>query len=58
MECHCIVLHAITPEDRERVVKELDRARHAGDSKAITLCLAQLSACPFQNRTEQPVATE
>ena len=51
MECHCIVLHATTPEDRERVVKELDRARHAGDSKTITLCsLSSLPAVPEQDR--------
>ena len=52
MDCHCIILHATTPDDRERVVKELDRARHAGDSKAITTALAQLSSCPFQKRAE------
>lgn len=58
MECHCIILHATTPEMRERVVKALEQARHMGDSTAITLCLAQLGPCPSQTKADKLLETK
>lgn len=56
-QCHCLIRHAITPDERARATLALNTARAAGDSLGITVALYALTACPSQNPTDQ-VATD
>lgn len=47
-ECHCIIRHAITPEEREEAKKALDSAREVGDSLGTMIALNALTPCPAQ----------
>ena len=44
-ECHHIIRHARTPEERDIVVRRLDDARVTGDMNEMSLCLAMLGKC-------------
>jgi len=49
MACYCIIAHPESPEERERVVEALHRARELGDEPAVMLAMAQLTGrCPGQ----------
>jgi hypothetical protein len=52
--CHCILVHALTPEDRERAVERLEYARITGDLNGIVLTMIQLGPCPCQDQPEDP----
>ncbi|MFB7442885.1 hypothetical protein ACFC01_32030 [Streptomyces mirabilis] len=45
--CFCVIAHAVTPADRERISKSIDYAREIGDLQALPLLLLQLTGrCP------------
>ncbi|MCZ1001205.1 hypothetical protein O1M63_29130 [Streptomyces mirabilis] len=45
--CFCVIAHAVTPADRERISKSIDYARKVGDLQALPLLLLQLTGrCP------------
>lgn len=44
--CRCWIRHAISPEYREKISKELGHAREMGDNVGVIVALAQLSPCP------------
>ena len=49
-ECHCLIHHPRTPEEREQVDQALEYARRVGDPVGIEIALAQLSGpCPAWN---------
>lgn len=45
MECHCIIYHPQTPEEREKVEQMLADARSLGDHVGIMVAIAQLAGC-------------
>jgi len=50
-ECHCLIHHPQTPEERLEVEHELAYARQTGDATCIAIALAQLSGpCPVWER--------
>ena len=51
--CHCIIKHAITPEEKEAVKKQLDYARKIGDSDVVTLAIAQLQPCQNESMVNE-----
>lgn len=46
MACHCLFLHATTPEEVERVREILMSSREIGDSVGVMIALARLRPCP------------
>lgn len=45
--CFCLIAHAVTPDDRERISEAIAYARDIGDLQALPLLLAQLAGpCP------------
>lgn len=45
--CFCVIAHAITPADRERISESIRYAREIGDLQALPLLLLQLTgSCP------------
>lgn len=44
-ECHCMIRHPRSAEERKRVVEALSYARSVGDTVGIMLTMAQLGAC-------------
>jgi hypothetical protein len=49
-ECHCVFRHAITPDERAAVSKELDYSRKISDLRGIQLALVRLAGyCPARN---------
>ena len=52
-ECHCIVYHPGTPEERQKVVDHLEYARKIGDVGDIPIIIAQLGPCPSRQESTQ-----
>jgi hypothetical protein len=50
--CRCIIRHAITPDERAEIGKDLQYYRSIGDRRGIILSLAMLQPCPS---VEDPV---
>lgn len=50
--CRCFVRHAITPEEREQVGKNLDYARSVGDNVGTMLSIMQLGHCPSADKDD------
>lgn len=46
MACHCLFLHATTPEEVEQVAEILKSSREIGDSVGVMIALARLQPCP------------
>jgi hypothetical protein len=44
--CHCIIRHAITPDERAEVGDVLHYSRSIGDRRGIMLSLWALQPCP------------
>ncbi|MFF4504856.1 hypothetical protein [Streptomyces sp. NPDC001401] len=45
--CFCVIAHAVTAADRERIRNAIDYAREVGDLEALPLLLLQLTGpCP------------
>ncbi len=45
-ECHCLIRHAINPEDRAVALDRLRRSRQVGDESGTLIALASLGPCP------------
>ncbi len=46
-DCHCLIRHPFTDQERAEVAQALEYARAIGDPTGIMLALAQLTgACP------------
>lgn len=53
-DCHCVIRHPVTAEQREEVVEALGYARRVGDLTGILLALAQLAGpCPARDDQEK-----
>ena len=46
-QCHCIIYHPQTPQERQQVKDKLAYARRIGDYVGIQLALAQLTVKPW-----------
>jgi len=44
MECHCLIRHAITLDERAIMAHRLEEARMIGDMNGIIIALASLSS--------------
>jgi hypothetical protein len=53
-ECHCIIRHPQTDEEREAIKRHLEYSRKTGDTVGIILSIAQLTgACQTNKDTKQ-----
>ena len=52
-ECHCIIRHPQTDEERKAIKQYLEYSRKIGDTVGIILSIAQLSGtCPVSRNTK------
>ena len=49
-DCHCIVRHARSPEEREEAQEALAYAKRLKDKQGITIAMLSLGKCPQDNQ--------